>query len=222
MNQSESILDPATQLAEARARRDSLVQSLLAMNGGNTNLYAAMGRNEGYDSLLCALRGEQAAIETLSRLQDLDAKKWRIAGSIGNESGRARINCLLDWWKEEYVTPRIKELKDLLKGGCASDDPIRAAYCGNYLFEERVLHRRQTNYEEALQGQASDFDAWDLWHRDRYLAQAIPTRSGHDARVFPRRGGYHRRIGLGQLSPRPLRTGALRSPSRARPCPSRS
>ncbi|WP_089729120.1 hypothetical protein [Candidatus Thiosymbion oneisti] len=75
MNQSESILDPATQLAEARARRDSLVQSLLAMNGGNPNLYAAMGRNEGYDSLLCALRGEQAAIETLSRIQDLDAKK---------------------------------------------------------------------------------------------------------------------------------------------------
>lgn len=71
------------------------------------------------------------------------------------------------------MTSRLKELKDLLKVGCASDDPIRAAYCGNYLFEERVLHRRQTNYEEALQGQASDFDAWDLWHRNRYLAQAI-------------------------------------------------
>ncbi len=75
MNQSESTPDPAIQLTEARARRDSLVQSLLTMNGGNPNLYAAMGRNEGYDSLLCALRGEQAAIEALSRSQDSNAKK---------------------------------------------------------------------------------------------------------------------------------------------------
>jgi len=75
MSQSESTPDPAMQLAEARARRDSLVQSLLAMNGGNPNLYTAMGRNEGYDSLLCSLRGEQAAIEALSRNQDVGSKK---------------------------------------------------------------------------------------------------------------------------------------------------
>jgi hypothetical protein len=49
--------DSETQLTQACARRDSLVQSLLAMNGGNTDLYAGMGQNEGYDSLLCALRG---------------------------------------------------------------------------------------------------------------------------------------------------------------------
>jgi len=75
MNRSESTFDPAMQLADARARRDSLVQSLLAMNGGNPDLYAAMGRNEGYDSLLCALRREQAAIEALSRNRDSDAEK---------------------------------------------------------------------------------------------------------------------------------------------------
>jgi hypothetical protein len=62
--------DSETQLTQACARRDSLVQSLLAMNGGNTDLYAGMGQNEGYDSLLCALRGEQAVIEELSRTND--------------------------------------------------------------------------------------------------------------------------------------------------------
>jgi len=65
MSQSKSTPDPAVQLAEVRVWRDSLVQSLLAMNGGNPNLYAAMGHNEGYDNLLCTLRGEQAAIEVL-------------------------------------------------------------------------------------------------------------------------------------------------------------
>ena len=54
-------------LTAARDRRDHLLQSLTAMNGGNPNPYSAMGRNEGYDSLLCALRGEQALIEELSR-----------------------------------------------------------------------------------------------------------------------------------------------------------
>jgi len=71
------------------------------------------------------------------------------------------------------VTPRLKELKDLLKIGCAGSNPILVAYCHNYLFEERVLHQRQADYEGALQGQASDFEAWDLWHRDRYLPRAI-------------------------------------------------
>jgi len=71
------------------------------------------------------------------------------------------------------VTPRSKELRNLLKIGCTSGDPTLVAYCDNYLFGERVLHQRQADYEEALQGQASDFDAWDFWYRDRYLPQAI-------------------------------------------------
>lgn len=71
------------------------------------------------------------------------------------------------------MTPRLKELKDLLKIGCVGSNPILVAYCHNYLFEERVLHQRQADYEGALQGQASDFEAWDLWHRDRYLPRAI-------------------------------------------------
>ena len=66
MKKSEPKTDIPVKLAEAYARRDELVQSLLAMNGGDRNLYAAMGRNEGYDSLLCALRSEQAIIEELS------------------------------------------------------------------------------------------------------------------------------------------------------------
>ena len=75
MSQSNSKADRATQLTEAYARRDDLRQSLLAMNGGNRNLYAALGRNEGYDSLLCALRGEEAVIEELSCAQDTEARK---------------------------------------------------------------------------------------------------------------------------------------------------
>lgn len=74
MSQPESTPDPATQLTEACTRRDELVQSLLAMNGGNPNLYADMGRNEGYDSLLCTLRGEQAVIEELSDAQDTSSE----------------------------------------------------------------------------------------------------------------------------------------------------
>lgn len=75
MSRSNSIRDQATRLTEAYARRDDLRQSLLAMNGGDLNLYAATGRNEGYDSLLCALRAEEAVIEELSRAQDLEARK---------------------------------------------------------------------------------------------------------------------------------------------------
>jgi hypothetical protein len=67
MGMSEPTSDRETSLTEACARRDGLLQSLLAMNGGNSDLYAATGSNEGYDSLLCALRGEQALIEELSR-----------------------------------------------------------------------------------------------------------------------------------------------------------
>lgn len=74
MNRSKSTPDPAARLSEACARRDDLLRSLLAMNGGNPNLYAAMGKNEGYDSLLCALWGEQAIIEELSGNQGPDAK----------------------------------------------------------------------------------------------------------------------------------------------------
>jgi len=74
MSQSKPTQSSATRLDEACARRDELVQSLLAMNGGNPNLYAAMGRNEGYDSLLCSLRGEEAIIEELSRNKGTDSK----------------------------------------------------------------------------------------------------------------------------------------------------
>jgi hypothetical protein len=75
MSQSNSKADRATQLTEAYARRDDLRQSLLAMNGGNRNLYSGLGRNEGYDSLLCALRGEEAVIDELSCAQSKEARK---------------------------------------------------------------------------------------------------------------------------------------------------
>lgn len=74
MSESKSNQDPAMELADACARRDDLRQALLAMNGGNPNLYAGMGRSEGYDSLLCSLRGEQAIIEELSPSRDADSK----------------------------------------------------------------------------------------------------------------------------------------------------
>lgn len=74
MTRTESNPDRETTLTEAYARREDLLQSLLAMNGGDPNLYAAMGKNEGYDGLLCALRGEDAVIEELSRTGDGDSK----------------------------------------------------------------------------------------------------------------------------------------------------
>jgi hypothetical protein len=74
MSKSEPGPDLATRLEEARARRDRLQQSLLAMNGGNPDLYSGTGRNEGYDSTLCALRGEQALIEELSAAQGRDSE----------------------------------------------------------------------------------------------------------------------------------------------------
>ena len=74
MSQSQSTPDLAARLREAYARRDELVKSLLAINGGDPNLYAAVGRNEGYDSLLCTLRGEEAVIEELRGPQDTDVK----------------------------------------------------------------------------------------------------------------------------------------------------
>jgi hypothetical protein len=75
MNRSDSTPSPAKLLTEAYARRDDLLQSLLTMNGGNPNLYANIGSNEGYDSLLCALRGEEAVIEELRRGQEAAAKE---------------------------------------------------------------------------------------------------------------------------------------------------
>ncbi len=74
MSKPESDPDLDIRLSEACARRDELRRSLLAMNGGNQDLYAGMGRNEGYDSTLCALRSEQALIEELSLAQDRDLK----------------------------------------------------------------------------------------------------------------------------------------------------
>ncbi len=74
MGESDTKSELAARLTAARDRRDHLLQSLTAMNGGNPNPYSAMGRNEGYDSLLCALRGEQALIEELSRAVDTKAR----------------------------------------------------------------------------------------------------------------------------------------------------
>lgn len=74
MRKSESNPDLEARLTEARARRDELQQSLLEMNGGNPNLYAGTGKNEGYDSTLCALRGAQALVEELSLGQETDSK----------------------------------------------------------------------------------------------------------------------------------------------------
>lgn len=75
--------------------------------------------------------------------------------------------------RENALTPRSKELEDPLKAGCANGDSTLVAYCHNYLFEERVSPQRQAGYEEALQDQASDFNAWDRWHRNQYLPRAI-------------------------------------------------
>jgi len=72
------------------------------------------------------------------------------------------------------LAPHSEELEDLLKKSSRTGgNPILVAYRHNYLFEERVSRQRQLDYETASQGQASDFDAWDLWHRDRYLPRAI-------------------------------------------------
>lgn len=49
------------------------MQSLLDMNGVDPNIYAAMGRNEGYDSLLCSLRSAQAIIEELGDAKETNA-----------------------------------------------------------------------------------------------------------------------------------------------------
>ncbi len=70
MSRSESTPEVETKLAAAYARHDDLLRSLLAMNGGDPDLYAGMGRNEGYDSLLCALRSELGVIEELKREKD--------------------------------------------------------------------------------------------------------------------------------------------------------
>ncbi len=74
MGESDTRCEMEARLTAARHRRDQLLQSLIAMNGGNPNPYSAMGRNEGYDSLLCALRGEQAVIEELSRAVDTETR----------------------------------------------------------------------------------------------------------------------------------------------------
>lgn len=73
MSQAETNPEAAKKLEEAIARRDALVASLRAMNGHDPNLYASMGSNEGYDSLLCALRSQEAIIEDLRRSEDPDA-----------------------------------------------------------------------------------------------------------------------------------------------------
>ena len=74
MGESETRAELEARLAAARERHDRLLQSLTKMNGGIPNPYSAMGRNEGYDSLLCSLRGEQALIEELSRAVEEKAK----------------------------------------------------------------------------------------------------------------------------------------------------
>jgi hypothetical protein len=74
MSKPESSSEREKRLREARARRDELKRSLLAMNGGNPDLYAGMGRNEGYDSTLCALRSEQALVDELSDGQAGDSQ----------------------------------------------------------------------------------------------------------------------------------------------------
>jgi len=74
MSQSKPTSDAEARLSRAYARRDDLMQSLLTMNGGDPNIYAAMGRNEGYDSLLCSLRSEQAVIEELSEAEETKPK----------------------------------------------------------------------------------------------------------------------------------------------------
>ena len=74
MDESDTKSKLEARLTAACNRRDRLLQSLSTMNGGNPNPYSAMGRNEGYDSLLCALRGEQALIEELSRTVDTEGR----------------------------------------------------------------------------------------------------------------------------------------------------
>jgi len=73
----------------------------------------------------------------------------------------------------DVLTPSFKELEDLLKAAMARGDPTLDAYCQNYLLEERVSRGPQADYEGAVNGHASDFNAWDRWHRDQYLPRAI-------------------------------------------------
>ena len=71
------------------------------------------------------------------------------------------------------MIPTTKDLENLLHATCGLADEVRRAYCENYLYEERVSRSRQTAYEAALGSSAADFDAWDEWHRDRYLWSAM-------------------------------------------------
>ena len=77
MSEFKPTTDVETQLNEARARREDLRQSLLAINGGDPNLYAAMGRNEGYDSLLCLLRSEEFVIAELNRVREAVSREQK-------------------------------------------------------------------------------------------------------------------------------------------------
>lgn len=74
MSQPKPTPDAEARLSRAYAQRAELMQSLLDMNGGDPNIYAAMGRNEGYDSLLCSLRSTQAVIEELGDAKETNAK----------------------------------------------------------------------------------------------------------------------------------------------------
>lgn len=71
------------------------------------------------------------------------------------------------------MTPLVQFLDVLLQTMWRTADPDFVAHSGNYAFEERVGKDRQRAYEHSLPIGTKTFDAWDRWHRDRYLWSAI-------------------------------------------------
>jgi hypothetical protein len=70
------------------------------------------------------------------------------------------------------MVPGNRSLDDLLRSLWQAGSSPLQAYAQNYRCDERASPQRQQAYEAAL-GEVADFDAWDRWHRDKYLPQAI-------------------------------------------------
>jgi len=70
------------------------------------------------------------------------------------------------------MVPGNIPLDDLLRSLWNSTDAQLKAYAENYRFDERVSSPRQEAYENAL-GAVADFAAWDRWHRNSYLWDAV-------------------------------------------------
>lgn len=70
------------------------------------------------------------------------------------------------------MAPGNPSLDDLLRSLWQAGHPPLQAYAHNYRCDERASPQRQQAYETAL-GEVADFAAWNLWHRNTHLQQAI-------------------------------------------------